>query len=309
MILDRGGAFERSRSVDQANKDGSDADQCPDNWIKVPGNATYGTDDFCVMKYEAKAQDSDTGEIADDSLFDSSDNFTGDNADYTAVSAAEGRPWTNISQTESINKCQDIGGSLITNDERMTISRNIDQQADNWTGGSVGNGELIRGNHGNVIGQSLPVSDPDDPWSDMQGNTDPKYRRTHTLSNGEEILDMGGNARQWASDTIVGDRKPSTNKSGMPEEWLNFNSDSGENTDYGSLSADEVRASNNDWNHSDNGIGQYWRGSDSGGPYGFRFGGFWAGMNSSGVFLLFLDHDPSHEASITTFRCTRPLGE
>ena len=47
---------------------------CPLNFILVPGSSTYNTNDFCVMKYEAKQVGSTT----------------------TPISQASGLPWVNI---------------------------------------------------------------------------------------------------------------------------------------------------------------------------------------------------------------------
>src|SRR5665647_1062811 len=51
---------------------------CPTGFIVVPGSSTYGTSDFCVMKYEAK------------------------NVSGVATSRASGTPWVSISQTNAI---------------------------------------------------------------------------------------------------------------------------------------------------------------------------------------------------------------
>src|SRR5680860_1634600 len=51
---------------------------CPTGFIPVPGSGTYGTNDFCVMKYEAK------------------------NVGGVATSQAALTPWVNISQTAAI---------------------------------------------------------------------------------------------------------------------------------------------------------------------------------------------------------------
>ncbi len=53
---------------------------CPIGFIPVPGSATYGTKDFCVMKYEAK-----------------------NDGNNNAVSTAAGTPWVSIAQNGGTN--------------------------------------------------------------------------------------------------------------------------------------------------------------------------------------------------------------
>ncbi|MFO8054870.1 MAG: hypothetical protein R6U19_06900, partial [Bacteroidales bacterium] len=99
---------------------------CPDGYISVPGSETYGTSDFCVMKWEAK------------------------NVGGNATSQAAETPWVSISQTEAIANCSALGEGyhLITNEEWMTIARNVEQVEDNWNSSVVGIGGLYRGNNG-----------------------------------------------------------------------------------------------------------------------------------------------------------------
>ena len=52
----------------------------PGEWIRVPGNPAYGTNDFCVMKYEAKCSN------ANGQSCPSTD---------TPTSTADGTPWVN----------------------------------------------------------------------------------------------------------------------------------------------------------------------------------------------------------------------
>jgi len=65
---------------------------CPTGFIKVPGSATYGTTDFCVMKYEAK------------------------NVGGNAVSQASGTPWVNIAQSDDVN----VSAGSVATDPMLT---------------------------------------------------------------------------------------------------------------------------------------------------------------------------------------------
>ena len=94
-------------------------------WVRVPGDSNYGTNDFCVMKYEAK------------------DNLG------VPVSEAAGEPWANINQLDAITECASIGSGyhLITNDEWMTVTTNAAAVGSNWSSGSVGTGTLSNVKH------------------------------------------------------------------------------------------------------------------------------------------------------------------
>ncbi len=89
---------------------------CPDNYSFVYGIAALGTDDFCVMKYEAK------------------------NVGGVATSQAVGTPWVSISQTDAIAASTAAGGHLLTDAEWMTIAADVLSVKYNWSGGEVGSG-------------------------------------------------------------------------------------------------------------------------------------------------------------------------
>lgn len=149
--------------------------KCPTNFLLVPGNYLFGTSDFCVMKYEAK------------------------NVSNIPTSQAAGIPWGNITQaaakTASVQAC--TGCHLITEAEWLTIAHNLLNVASNWTGGSVGSGSLYISHTDNSPANTLAASTDNDSYSGT-GNTAPSnQRRTMTLSTGEIIWDVGGNAQEW----------------------------------------------------------------------------------------------------------------
>lgn len=107
---------------------------CPQGYIWVPGMAKFGTlPGFCVMKYEAKCDD--TGDGKGDT--------TGENVTYRTwsdntypctaennrnlVSSPEGSPMGFASQKTAITYCQNIGigHHLITENEWMTLAEQI----------------------------------------------------------------------------------------------------------------------------------------------------------------------------------------
>lgn len=129
---------------------------CPAGYVFVPGDPLFGTDDFCVMKYEAKC-DTDLDGIgnnpADGSTCENDGYATyGNNNDASCactaangnavVSTPEGFPLTNIYHDDAVSYCENLGEGyhLLTNDEYMTIARNAEKQAANWcdTVGSYG---------------------------------------------------------------------------------------------------------------------------------------------------------------------------
>src|SRR5680860_750159 len=155
---------------------------CPTGFIAVPGSGTYGTNDFCVMKYEAK-----------------------DGGSSVPVSTAAGTPWVSISQTTAITNSQNVanctGCHLITEAEYLTIAQNVLSVASNWNGGVVGNSYIYSGHNDNVPASALAVTNPADGYSDT-GNVSGNQKRTLTLSNGEVIWDFAGNVWEWTLGTI-----------------------------------------------------------------------------------------------------------
>jgi formylglycine-generating enzyme required for sulfatase activity len=275
---------------------------CPVGYVKVPGNPLYGTQDFCVMKYEAKAvaiSDPTVGLTTPNTGFNTIANNT------TATTAANGRmiasvasgyPIANISQTTAIQYCIDAGGSLMTNAEWMTLVRNIESVPSNWTGGAVGNGGLWRGHSDNSPATALEASTDNNLGYTGTGNTSPSIeKRTHTLSNGETIWDISGNVWEWTSDTIQGQNKPNNSSGALWQQWTAI-------SNFGNLSYDLTRPSNTSWNSSQN-MGQYYAGTVTGTTtFAFRRGGYWDPTNA-GVFALDLNNTPSNTSNFIGFRC------
>jgi hypothetical protein len=142
---------------------------CLSGYIKVPGNATYGTNDFCVMQYEAK-----------------------DDGSGNAVSTAANVPWVNINRADAQAKCAAHGPTydLISNPEWMTIATNAESQAGNWYGGVVGVNCLMRGNSGVTDNCTYAAGSVD-----YGASRDPKAMLV--LSNGSQIWDLVGNESEW----------------------------------------------------------------------------------------------------------------
>ncbi len=292
--------------------------QCPENYVGVPGNPMYGTQDFCVMKYEAKAWDTQEDEVV---AFGCDDpgctaNWAGNSSQtrYEARSVPEGYPWRRISQgsTTQFNAkqaCQTADAQLITNSQWMTIARNIEAQAENWSEGEVGSGHLSRG---------WSAAD----WSDGFQNTAPaphgnftclyntgsnacgstgahKLKRTQILSNTEVIWDISGNIWNWVDYIIEGvSSQPQVpNQSGWQQikdviKWGDI------------LFYDMVGSGNNNWTGNQN-IGRIYYNSQETDERAFRRGGHWHYGTFAGVFALYLSHSSLSTHAHFGFRCTR----
>lgn len=105
-------------------------------------------------------------------------------------------PLVNINYRAAKERCEAAGYRLITELQCLAIATNIAQQDVNWTGGTVGTGDLYQGIHkGNVSGAQPGNYEPEDPLE----------RRWHQLSTGERIYDFAGNVFTWVHDDVQGD--------------------------------------------------------------------------------------------------------
>ena len=277
---------------DEANNSGSELEDCneigdPGTWVLVPGDPDYGTQNFCVMKYEAK-----------------------NNSD-TPVSAAAGNPWVYISQQEAIAECSSLGQGfkLISNEQWMTISANIANIGENWTGGSVGAGMIYLG-HSDRDPDSACASDADDARSYVEndcsgknagGDDQVNQKRTHRLSNGQVIWDLSGNVREWTSfsesvdkpspqiDGYIEFTEPITGSTSLPLNRL--------------IPTQGVKTFWNDTWNSSQGIGMANIGTGGSGGNLSRGGGF-KGVERNGIFRFRMDADASLLVDTLGFRCT-----
>jgi len=176
---------------------------CPVGFIVIPGSSTYGTSDFCAMKYEAKQID----------------------WGRAPVSQASVLPWTDISYTYAeinskyVKNCS--GCHLMTNAEWMTIAQNVMNQKENWTNGAVGDQSVFVGHEDTSPNGSLEASSNDkDGYYGTLG--DIEMRRTLVLSNGEVIWDFAGNVAEWVYGT-VNSGQPGISGGGFTDrEWYDI---------------------------------------------------------------------------------------
>ncbi len=119
------------------------------------------------------------------------------------IITSERKPWVNVNYYDAAAACIEAGYQLITETQWLAIAHNIVNVDANWTKGKVGEGKLFRGIRKGNVSEAQPGDfDP----------ADKKERRWLTLSNGERICDMNGNAFSWVFDDLHGDEKGIINK-------------------------------------------------------------------------------------------------
>ncbi len=283
---------------------------CPSGYVPVPGNPLYGTNDFCVMKYQAKAMDRDTRELVEDGCGGNWDidncllvppiSWSGRN--YIPVSVPEASPWVGL---EYFNRngydvkdaCRVVDARLMNNYEWMTIARNIEALGDNWTGGAPGEGQLIQGNSFSDLFERPKPADSEGSEAE---------RRTFVLTNGEVIWDMAGNVWEWLDDSADYDQQPNTvppqdlpvgsEESGTWLQWPQI-SDYGDRWGY-----DFFRPSKEEWD-TRHGIGRIFvRNADE---RILRRGGRWSDGDYGGIYALNLRAGSHVVHSVTGFRCVK----
>lgn len=282
---------------------------CPTGYIAVPGSATFETNDFCVMKYEAKCakvSSPDTGETSPvTALTGTYDNSVSASAcsgtynpltgaytgTYVPVSTMSGYAIGNITQATAKTYCQNIGAHLITNAEWMTIARSIEQVPSNWFSGVVGTDYISIGNY-----NATTAMDGNSTYGSA-GSTH-IYKRNLTLLSGEVIKDFSGNVAEWVDDTC-------TSGSGIGKYFYGGSSYYDWSDATPNLVADYERGasgpSNALWGISQ-GLGTY-KPCTTGNP--FLRGGSVADGGHSGIFGLQLNNIPASSNPLWGFRCVR----
>lgn len=260
---------------------------CPNGYALVPGDSDLGTSDFCVMRYEAK-------------------NNSG------PVSQASGDPWVSINILDAKQKCLDLDQindkyDLISNEEWMTIARNVEGVSGNFSSGIMARGHTANSS-------TNPVYAPNDSWTNTMfaTSTDSSsvynsdidlfnstgihtYRRTLTLSNGEIIWDFSGNVWEWVDwERNTGFQYPPLCNFSTWTDFLNVIGNSC------GLMDDDFLPSTYDSN-SYQGFGKFvaknW-------PYTVaRRGGHWNSSSIGGAFALGLDLDHDDVNATVGFRC------
>ncbi len=317
LLLDDGSNL-LFKNITNKNLSPSESD-CPEGFVPVPGNHLYGTvgpkGGFCVAKYEMKMDASGDGVGDYVSVYPSCKYSTDYNVWYyantdcnvgTIVSTPEGSPITGISQTTAKAACESIGAHLITNEEWMTLARNIEKVPSNWSGSAVGTGYLSRGNSSSASAK--------DGFDELTGAT----KRTYILSNGQVVWDLSGNVYDWIDKNInvsvagnlphyddgLGTKYPagsfnwieySIGVSGYLDKYL---------TNKGLLEHKDLYLLNNNYNTTQ-GIGRIYTQSDytSSTVRAVARGGGWGSGANAGLLAMSLGYTPSSTHYSFGVRC------
>lgn len=265
---------------------------CPTDYIQVPANASLGVNNgFCVAKYEMK------------------------NVSSVATSQAAGNPWDSITATNAWNVCLNLNSesnntdkladtnndgtyALISNPEWMTIGRSIEDETTNWVGGVLNRGWAASTSYGDSWTHSVvaPQTNTNCLYSSAANTCAStglhKFKRTHTLKNGEEIWDFSGNVYEWAdwsssdSSFTLG---PTSCASSLQELSV---------VNCAALAFDSYMPANSSYTSAQN-VGRLFGGS---GGAALRGGG-WSYGSLAGPFALVLYNDASYSDANLGFRC------
>lgn len=250
---------------------------CPTGFIVVPGSSTYGTGDFCVMKYEAK------------------------NVGGIATSQASGTLWTNINQINAITTAAAAcsGCHLISEPEWLTIAQNVLGVASNWSGNAVGSGSVYVGHSDNSPANAIDADTNDSNGYFNTGNiAGSNQRRTLTLSNGAIIWDFAGDVFELTSGTSTTGKPGVTGAGWGNRDWTTV-------TNPGSLAynpsptASGVSGSGS-WGNSQ-GMGVISSNADDTSLTTFIRGGYWGlGSTLSGIYCVNIGQTPAGTAGPAT---------
>jgi hypothetical protein len=274
VTLPNPGAANSISATDAIKVNGS---TCPMGYVPVPKNETTGTwNDFCVAKFHMT-------------------NNAG-NADVLPGVAS----WASISQNDARTECSNLGANyqLISNEEWMTIARNVEGRGENWDGGTPGTNSLNRGHH-----EDTPASYVTPAASDsnacagvtITGTCDYTTwnieKRTFRLDNGHNVWDLSGNYFEWMDYNVPQAQQPGV------ANWQEVDGLAGTIA----MPAQSHQPTIGGLTFAANGIGQFFNGV--GGAMmrgGARSGaGSRAGMYNMNFFQVATD-SPVY----TTFRCT-----
>lgn len=167
---------------------------CPANFVLVTGNATFGTTDFCISKYEAKQ------------------------VNGLPESLPANTPWVSLTRDQAKAACTAKGSAyaLVDNDHWMTIARDIEATTWNYGGdATIFEDGWSRGvtNNSGTTGLAAGADDNDSCYLATQSANGPAAvcdlstydvaRRVAKLSNGSLMWDFAGNVSEWINDDLA----------------------------------------------------------------------------------------------------------
>jgi len=259
---------------------------CPSNYVGVSKNPKFGIHkDFCIAKHEMK------------------------NVNGKPFPIAESLPWVDISPADAKLACLSLGKGydLISNPEWMALANEIESNKDNWIEGEIGNAGLYRGHTDGNPRFILSGSNDSDPYHETGNNSisGKEQRRTYSLSNGEIIWDISGNAWEWVNWTI--DESLTFPPNCNMLTWTELNSLKCKEllkTDY--LPANPTGI-NKDHYNSNLGMGKFMGSTDNSPTPAIR-GGKWNLKTASGIYSLYWNPIKLSGHPDVGFRCVyRPF--
>jgi hypothetical protein len=229
------------------------------------------------------------------------------------VSSAQGYPLASINQTTALAACSSLGANyhLMTNEERMTILRNIEIMPDNWTSGIVGTASLKMGNTSSCTVASACYNGPDPDYGTRVTSNYASAKLV--LTNGSEIWDLSGNVWEWLDENISLANEPDgvydTNDSNyIGDQWFDYKKGGGAGyylINTGGLNYKDLKLLNSDYGTA-NGIGRIYSYSNTAGTaesYRWLFGGPWYYGTNAGPLALLMFHDATSQGFSLGFRC------
>jgi formylglycine-generating enzyme required for sulfatase activity len=298
------------------------------DWVYIEANSLLGTEEFCIMKYEAKATTSSLVNLVDSgNMYCGTASTGGSNGCLTdgnvnITSKFEYKPLTHIYQDQAKTLCENLGTgyTLISDLQWVTTAREIESNSLNWFGGSVGTNFIYSGHDDRSPNYSLNATlDDNDPYyrtgdstvscdgnsyeypsssyDTITGMACVGQKRTLYNKNNEIIWDFSGNVYEWTSTTVSSGVNSSLGQTETPDRWKEWTLITG---------FDYLESLNNTYNSS-NGIGQASIEDTAPFPAGpthalFR-GGNWDRGSKTGIYNLALGGGPTFSDDTLGFRC------
>jgi hypothetical protein len=302
------------------NQNFTEPKECPIWFIPVPWNRDLWQPAFCVAKYEMSYHGlQQTDNSLDRNTYSYLDNAWTKPSTWSIVSEQWNSPIAEITQLQAIAECEAMWKwyHLITNNEWMTIARNIEQQWTNWSSWIVWNWFIYNWFSHDLtmwcasnLSTNLPTASKRATITWDTNCTEQKNKLI--LSNREEIWDLSWNLQEhvnWANTL----------------DWSNYNTMQAQSC----WRTDEIWAWNsfswNDWTPECN-FGNWYSYSNiwpltsnlNANNWIWRIWNYWwsltnrvflrggrATINSSaGVFALFLDWGSISNLRNIGFRCS-----